>query len=447
MHAEHLGSRDLIEALGTEQDVLLRLCGLEALAANRSFGLFKALRAALDALPEKAGFARWRWMESSAAALHGLRNKAKSDDFRPLALAVIAWLDDKEVPEDTKLVIARHLARTFGSEHVTLKSVFWRDALDAEQSLTPPDERYVSDPPTFMGLRAWGKRIVYLIDMSDSMLEPITNEERTRLGAPITGGDEKRPKRDKKDEDGEIEVGDLPWHRIETRFDLAREYLKQSLAGLPKDRYFMVVGFGSEAETLKSTKRFVAAKKKTIRKVLKELDKIKPGRATDVRPNGTLRGDTNMHAAFRLAFQAGKKGPMRGDAALDEEGFEHGCDTIFLLSDGAPTVDDFMAVDQVPAGSGGYRDRETGKSLGGGGGAAPPPGSMVPAEIQGPYGSDDVHIVDDIRRMNLFRKAEIHCVGIGKAKMRLLKRLAEAGLGKARRFDADEDDEDEDDDE
>jgi hypothetical protein len=35
--------------------------------------------------------------------------------------------------------------------------------------------------------------------------------------------------------------------------------------------------------------------------------------------------------------------------------------------------------------------------------------------------------------MNLFRKAEIHCVGIGEANHDLLRRIADIGLGQALR--------------
>jgi hypothetical protein len=49
-------------------------------------------------------------------------------------------------------------------------------------------------------------------------------------------------------------------------------------------------------------------------------------------------------------------------------------------------------------------------------------------EYHGPYVHDD-WLVEDLRRMNSFRRIRLHCIGLGEANMALLKRLAEIGHG------------------
>ena len=39
--------------------------------------------------------------------------------------------------------------------------------------------------------------------------------------------------------------------------------------------------------------------------------------------------------------------------------------------------------------------------------------------------------LDDLRRLNLFRRAELHCVGIGEANHQLPDAMAEIGHGQA----------------
>ena len=43
-----------------------------------------------------------------------------------------------------------------------------------------------------------------------------------------------------------------------------------------------------------------------------------------------------------------------------------------------------------------------------------------------------VNLLRDLRRLNLFRKVEIHCLGTGEADRALLDSIAEVGLGRVR---------------
>ena len=58
-------------------------------------------------------------------------------------------------------------------------------------------------------------------------------------------------------------------------------------------------------------------------------------------------------------------------------------------------------------------------------------GQRTPEMIYwGPYHTDD-WLVEDIQRMNAFRRIRVHCIGIGEASTGLLKKIAEATHGVA----------------
>jgi hypothetical protein len=80
--------------------------------------------------------------------------------------------------------------------------------------------------PRFFGVEASGERICYVIDLSDSMAEPISEALKAKHAAPVTPGPP--PKDPKAPPDAE----DIPWNLVKTRFDLAREHLRASLKRL-----------------------------------------------------------------------------------------------------------------------------------------------------------------------------------------------------------------------
>ena len=57
--------------------------------------------------------------------------------------------------------------------------------------------------------------------------------------------------------------------------------------------------------------------------------------------------------------------------------------------------------------------------------------SMEQLHYPGPYREWN-RILDDVRRMNLFRKAEIHCIGIGEVQFSQLEKLAKIGHGQSK---------------
>ncbi|MHC4939472.1 MAG: vWA domain-containing protein [Planctomycetota bacterium] len=341
-------------------------------------------------------------LRAAASVLHAHRARLGSEKFRLAALPVIAPLSDESVPANTKLVIARRLAAIFRVDQVSTHPLYWRQLLshaERKQSAGPT----VEARPRFFGVEATGDRIGFLLDLSDSMLEPLTPAERLDARRVAAEG--------------------IDWKKVRTRFDLAKVFLEQYLRALPKSVSFAVIGFGDEAVALKSGRKLHPATKGNVNAALREIGKIKPWGKDKLHPHGQLRGATNIHGAFRVAFRVTTGRSLRDPAFIDPAGWAKGFDTIFLLSDGRPTTDDFGANDEHKGGKVTVNP-ETGETRDSGGGSA---------SFRGPYARSN-HLAEDVERMNLFRKAEIHAIGMGSADRNLMRRLARSSFGLYRDF-------------
>jgi hypothetical protein len=386
----------------------LRAAALEALGAAEHPAALPLLERLLAPKLPKAGVARVVLLESCASVLHFARERRDDPVFHTAASRVVDLLARDDVPERTKLVIARLLARIYETDVVTTQHEHWRRILGYEAAPAEAGGTVVGRP-RFYGVEAAGSRIAYVLDMSDSMLEPLTRRELedARLGEKESAlpSEETSPNR-------------IAWDKIHSRFDLARAYLKQSIAGLSGDVQFLVVIFGDQARTLKATKGLVPASRGTVKSAQKELDAIEARSATPKRPHGALLGDTNLHTALLRAFRATPRKFLDEEEDVDAAGLLKGCDTFFVFGDGKPTKDDFDAVDRFDGGKV-TADRETGETT---------TRSAGSANYFGPYVRTR-YLLDDVRRMNLFRKAEIHTVAIGEADTNLMRAMSREALG------------------
>lgn len=388
------------------------------------------------------GLAKMVIAESCAAGLEPCKGSLGEQSFTNAAMAVITQLDEKKLPYRTKLVIARALARTFDVDDLYLASGPWINVLNGKTSQARASAEGEGGTRTrdaakggvsesrFMGIAGTGTRIAFVIDMSDSMLAPLTEAEKEQLKRPQTGSKRKGPvtgetRKDPEEEEkpkkvDPLDPSNLPWDKIDSRFEAARECLKLALRGLNPKTQFCVIFFGTDAAPLINGKGFLPASKGNIGRVIMELDKITGGAKTGARPFGTLRGNTNVHGGLLEAFRATSRAKIGAHEHVAPGGFLDGSDTIFLLSDGAPSWDNFPAQDKRE------KDVQTGD---------PETGEKHPDQdvlnYYGPYAQYE-HLVRDVERMNLFRKAQIHCIGIGEADPRLLQSLAELGGGEFR---------------
>jgi hypothetical protein len=412
----------ILEVARTNPSVFLRAAAVEALAAAPAAALSSELQQVVaelaGALPKKPAEKAVMLGALSTAVLKSANVRTRTDSkWQRMALALVATLDDETVPRSARLVVARHLAKALAADTVALESDYWRGLLSAEAAAKKAKDakkqgrevNYVK--PKFFGVEASGERIAYVIDLSDSMLAPIEGLEK-QPGGPRSGPKPKREKGALPTED------DIPWHLVKTRFDLAREHLKISLQRLGEEQSFTVVTFGTKAELLDGITGMVKATPGNVKKAIAALDGIRVGGPQQNKPYGVLAGDTNLHSGVRLAFRVRPRGLVEEFEHVELSGFEEGCDTIFVLSDGDPTTDDYPVEDGDYGDYDVVTDRESKEKA--------PRGNRL--NYPGPYANWN-HLLEDVRRMNLFREVEIHCISIGDAQPGWLQRLAELGLG------------------
>lgn len=401
-------------------NIFLRAAAVHAVGTFHEADILKLIPKFLDKRPE-SGLDRALLVEACGRALVRQVNEAGTDDYRAAALKLMKQFDLKQTPDRTRWILARCFARIFKTKTVYLDSSKpWRELLVAKDaSKVKVDPRYAPPKrPTFVGIEATGKRICYVIDMSDSMLTPV---DTMKFRGPISGTRKKPEKKEKDDPDNNLPgARDLPWKKIKNRFDVAREYLILSLKSLEPDVHYSVIWFGDGAKFFKSTRGLTKASPGAIKNTIAELRAIRPGPKADNRPHGTLRGKTNIHGGMRRAFMLKGKGLTKRLAYIDPQTFSGGCDTIFLLSDGDPSWDDWPQVDARDG------DRVGDPEMGGGGNQ-----NATQLEYAGPYAKGR-HLLEDLQRMNLFRQVEIHCIGIGEASEGFLSQISATGLGRVR---------------
>lgn len=396
----------IVDAARKARSPWLRAAALEVLAAARAQEALAIALEMLEKLPSK-DVERSLALEGVASVALALKGHQERSEYRLVLTKLIRQLDDKATPARTRLVIARHLQLIFATEDLHYDARSWlRHLLGRPEPSAVDHGRYAPPKRTyFFGLRATGDRIAYVIDTSSSMFTAISPDELEALKkirrpprpAPTTGPGAGRAGRRGK---GRKLPDRLPWEQIKTRYDAARECLKFSLQGLDAGQYFTVIRFASDAGFLAPVDGMLPATDENIRRVESALD---------AGSEETLGGSTNMHGGLRRAFKVRAKGMTERWEYVDPGAFLEGCDTIFLLSDGMPCWDDWAA--SVFAGVPAFSFDRSGPTF---------------ANYWTPH-----QLVDDLERLNLFRRAEIHCVGIGQPNMPLLKRIAAIGRGKA----------------
>jgi len=414
------GDDKAIEIAQTAKKSHLRAAAITALGASSRGELKRAIVTNCIDFPRKDAD-RMVLLGAMTGALWRNKGRVNDEDYREALKAYISLLDKKvKLPQIAKVQMARHLQTILNGPAKFTDPEPWLALLERGEVKKPKDYG-TSAKPRFFGIETEGERFCYVLDMSDSMLKEIAPSARPK--GPITG-----PKKAKKKKSMVLDEGDLPWHEIRTRWDLAREQLRISLSRLGSDKYFSIVWFGTDAGTLGSTKGLVKASKGNIKKAMAELDAIQ---AEFKEGKERLRGETSLHYGLSVAYSLGKRGPENEPTYVGAKPLTEGCDTIFLLSDGIPNWDGFDVLDQD------YGEGRVMKDVEAGVEADrtpqinyPGPYSAFPNVVGRGHPSQlDCWLLRDVKRMNAFRRIRLHCVGLGEANEALLSSLADIGNG------------------
>jgi hypothetical protein len=368
------------------QHPVLRAAALEALATRREPQALNWIPGLLADLPRSAA-EREVLVGAAASVVLAHRLDHEQPAFRRAATALAGLLEDERTSPRCARVVRRHLAATFRERRIFQTAQQWRTLIGGGAVKEAP--KTATDPrPEFFGIDSVGRSICYVIDMSDSMTIHLIDKERRDfeevLGHATRSADTSGAKRN--------DVADVG----KTRFDAVREVLKASLLQLPETTRFAVIAFGTRAGLLGGTNGFVLATRKNVKAMRQALNRVQ------FTKHGQLRGSTNLHGALRIAFGLEWERPVR-HTKVSHRGH---AETIFVLSDGMPNVDDWgEGMPTTPAGK----------------------------DVQ-PYSSyaATTQMLEDVHRSNLLRKAEIHCVGVGRSSRELLRAIARLGLGMVR---------------
>ncbi len=217
----------------------------------------------------------------------------------------------------------------------------------------------------YFGREITAQRMVFVIDCSKSMLEPVSGKdrlenvitnERKKSGKPvITGSDGEKKDDDKKDDTKDDPKADpkdprknpggegkkrLDWSRIKIKWDLASQELINTLESLPNDREFALVFFSTDVWVWKPV--MVKSTPENVKDAVTAIRRIKPD------------GNTNIYGALMKAFslttdpklneklggKPGAKGPVTGEKPApgdEKEAVQKGAEAIYFLTDGSPT--------------------------------------------------------------------------------------------------------------
>lgn len=193
--------------------------------------------------------------------------------------------------------------RSFDGSHAVWTQ--WWDAAGETWLATDDGERYAKKPgsrqkggtTSFYGVETRSKRIVFVLDRSSSMKTPASAESRCPRG-PTSG--------DGSGKDGEPDI------QGDTKIAVARNQLAWSIRNLHRDVHFNVIFYSTDVQVWKQPPEMLRATPKNKTAALDWFMTIEA--------LGTTRTFDALLQALEYAKGAG------------------GADTIFLLSDGSPTV-------------------------------------------------------------------------------------------------------------
>ncbi len=154
------------------------------------------------------------------------------------------------------------------------------------------------DDSTYYGIKTRSKRIVYVLDISGSMEKPIGGDGAGAV--TLRDGEEERP--------------------TGPKIEIAKKELKNAIRKLPEDAYFNIIIFNHLVKRWE--KKMIKATQANKNKAYLYIRGLK------------ANGSTFTYGALKEAFT------LAGMGATDPN-YRSGVDTIFLLSDGAPTDQSF----------------------------------------------------------------------------------------------------------
>lgn len=380
--------------LTTDRKREAQIAALHGLKAGGERGGPDALHAVIEALNNTRNRPEVRLAAASALATVG-----KIDLHRSVP-ALIAFANERRQRDDAIRQTIATLREMTGYDlgDAVAKWQEWWDVAKTRQNMNPaetgvamPPPRYV---PTYFGIPLTKMNLVFVIDTSGSMADPVDPAMRRRMEALVTPdptrpeqGPQRRP---------------LPWDRIRTKLDLAREELKRCIDELPEDAHIALVSYATNP-TPHNPYQLRRAEPRVKNDISRILDGLRPGTTADT-------AFTNIYGALVEAFKYSLDGDRR-NGVITGDVLPQGATAICFLTDGYPTWSDDSDL------NGNKRpdaDELTGPGMTGAG--------------KGPHVQANT-IIRSIDTLNAHRSAQIHTIGIGEHHRILMSTLAARSTG------------------
>lgn len=318
------GVADLVAPLCSDKEPGVRSTALDALT---SLGSEKVVAPAIASLSDPV----WQIRKSAIDALTKVRNL---DAIEPLIKALEK--EEGVLVPDMGEALACLTGKEFGSAADKWKS-WWAEAkagfaLPAPEAIAylrgrheartggPPREYLKTGVVEYHGIDTPSRSILFIIDVSGSMESVVTEKER-------------------------FEAGHYPSFK---RIDIVKTELQRTIDHLESYVNFNILAFATDINPWK--KQLVPANvlnKSAAKEWAGHLEAIGGNSKEDLAQAGLSasasldKGKTNTYGALMAALNI-KPGPRTGD-----KGYAVEVDTIFFLSDGRPTVGEFVDPDDI----------------------------------------------------------------------------------------------------
>jgi hypothetical protein len=315
----------MVVPLCSDPEPGVRCTALDALTA---LGAEQVVQPAIKALTD----AVWQVRKSSIAAL----TRVRSADAIPALINQLAKEEGLLVPEISE-ALANLTGKEFGST-VEKWRTWWTEVslgykLPTPEAVAylrgtrdartggPPREYLKSGVVAYHGIDSPSRSIIFVIDCSGSMEALVTEKER-------------------------FEGGNYPSF---TRIDIVKTELQRTIDHLESFVNFNVLSFATDIDPWK--KGLVPANilnKSAAKDWVGRLQAIGGSSKEDLASMGLVgsanleKGKTNTFGALMAALEVKPNGPRTGD-----KGYAVDVDTVFFLSDGRPTVGQFVDPDDI----------------------------------------------------------------------------------------------------
>ena len=203
----------------------------------------------------------------------------------------------------------------------------WHQFAGADSNKKPDQTQAVK----YYGVNLKAHRIIFIIDTTHSMNDPLdqaSKEEAKKLrnvtseATPASGDGKAKKKKKKSRRAGES----IDWSKINTKLDLAKAELIESIKSLNKETWLTVITYDLEAKPLKEN--LLPATKKNKKRFIRQIENLEPWGGTDGFFDALLTSlEIAMDKKKDRQIRTGKK------KTEDDGGYE-----LFFLTDGWPTI-------------------------------------------------------------------------------------------------------------